>query len=139
MGNEVFLDTAYAIALSSPKDNHHEAAARLAADIKRQIVRMVTTSAVVTEIGDSLSKAIHRAAAVRLIRSIEQDNNITVIHVDAELLERAFELFANRPDKEWGLTDCISFVVMGDHEIADALTADKHFEQAGFRALLRES
>ena len=43
-----------------------------------------------------------------------------------------------RSDKSWSLTDCISFVVMGEHGITDALTGDRHFEQAGFRALLRE-
>jgi uncharacterized protein len=47
-------------------------------------------------------------------------------------------LFKQRKDKEWGLVDCISFIVMQNREITDALTADIHFQQAGFRALLRE-
>jgi len=48
------------------------------------------------------------------------------------------ELFRNRPDKAWSLADCTSFVVMADHHLAEALTCDPHFAQAGFRALLLE-
>ena len=55
----------------------------------------------------------------------------------AELYQRAFALYCQRMDKEWGLTDCISFVVMRERGLTEALSADKHFEQAGFRALLR--
>ncbi len=48
------------------------------------------------------------------------------------------ELYRHRPDKEWGTTDCISFVVMQDYGLTEALTTDEHFKQAGFRALLIE-
>ncbi|KAF5428591.1 hypothetical protein C5S39_11130 [Candidatus Methanophagaceae archaeon] len=54
-------------------------------------------------------------------------------------MQRAIDFYRDREDKEWGLTDCISFIVMGDQGLTDALTADEHFEQAGFRALLREN
>lgn len=58
----------------------------------------------------------------------------------AELESSSIGLLTYRepPDKEWGLTDRVSFVVMQAREIADALTTDEHFQQAGFRALLRE-
>jgi uncharacterized protein len=58
--------------------------------------------------------------------------------VDTPLLNRALQLYSERPDKTWGLTDCISFIVMWDRGLTDAVTADMHFVQAGFRALLRE-
>jgi predicted nucleic acid-binding protein len=45
-------------------------------------------------------------------------------------------LFLSRPDKEWSLTDCISFVVMEKRDIRQAFTADKHFAKAGFEAML---
>jgi predicted nucleic acid-binding protein len=61
-----------------------------------------------------------------------------VLTVDTTLLLRALSLYEQRHDKQWGLTDCISFVVMQDHHLTDALTADHHFEQAGFLALLAE-
>jgi predicted nucleic acid-binding protein len=51
-------------------------------------------------------------------------------------LQRGFDLFSKRPDKEWSLTDCISFVVMQEHGVTDALTTDRHFAQAGFTMLL---
>ncbi len=55
-----------------------------------------------------------------------------------ELYQQAFDLFRDRPDKEWGLIDCASFVVM-QRGLTEALTPDEHFEQAGFRALLRSN
>jgi len=63
---------------------------------------------------------------------------MSVVSVDTTLLTRALDLFESRADKEWGLTDCISFVVMGDRGLADAATGDRHFQQAGFRALMAE-
>lgn len=64
------------------------------------------------------------------------DPSLEVVTVDCALVDRALELHAARPDKRWGLTDCISFVVMTDRGVTDALTADRDFRQAGFRALL---
>ena len=55
-----------------------------------------------------------------------------------ELYARAFTLYRQRPDKEWGMVDCISFVVMQERGLTDALTTDEHFGQAGFRVLMRE-
>jgi hypothetical protein len=62
---------------------------------------------------------------------------VEVLPLEAELFVRAFRLYSDRADKEWGLTDCVSFVVMTDRGIREALTADEHFEQAGFLPLLR--
>jgi uncharacterized protein len=73
-----------------------------------------------------------------LLESLENDPNIEVILLTDHLYRLAFTLFKKREDKEWGLVDCISFIVMEDRGITDALTADIHFQQAGFRALLRE-
>jgi len=53
------------------------------------------------------------------------------------LFADGFGLYQGRPDKEWGLVDCVTFVVMKKRGITEALTADEHFEQAGFQALLR--
>lgn len=56
---------------------------------------------------------------------------------NVEIFERGVELYHSRLDKQWSLTDCISFVVMSEEGIAEALTGDHHFEQAGFVALLK--
>lgn len=56
--------------------------------------------------------------------------------VDTALLMRARVLYESHADKEWGLTDCISFGVMREHKLMDAATGDRHFQQAGFRPLM---
>jgi hypothetical protein len=67
---------------------------------------------------------------------VNNDENWIVIETSHELFEQGVALFSQRPDKSWSLTDCISFVVMEQHGLSEALTADRHFEQAGFVPLL---
>lgn len=79
--------------------------------------------------------------AQQLLLFIEQcyhTNNISVVSVDTQLLTGAMQLYQSCSDKTWGLTDCISFIVMQDQSLIDAVTVDKHFVQVGFRALLLE-
>jgi predicted nucleic acid-binding protein len=138
MKAEVFLDTAYAIALSVPKDSYHERAVSLADAMEATKTRLVTTHAVMLEIGNALSKQRYRPAAVALLQSLEADPNVTIVLLSEDLYARAFRLYCERADKEWGLTDCVSFVVMQDRKISEVLTTDEHFQQAGFCALLLE-
>lgn len=135
---EVFLDTSFAIALSSVTDQNHARAAQLANQLETDKTRLVTTQAILLEIGNALSKQRHRAAAIQLLESLETDPSVEVVLFTNSLYKLAFNLFKQREDKEWGLVDCISFIVMQDRGITDALTADTHFQQAGFRALLRD-
>jgi predicted nucleic acid-binding protein len=136
---EVFLDTAYAIALSSVSDLFHHRAVLLADQLEAAGTRLVTTQAVLLEIGNALSKQHYRHAAVKLLEALEADPNVEVIPLSEQLYARAFRLYRERPDKEWGLTDCVSFIVMQDRGITEALTTDEHFQQASFRALMREA
>ena len=138
MKTEVFLDTAYAIALSSPNDYFHEQALRLADQLQASETHLVTTRAVMLEIGNGLSRQRYRRAAIRLLYALEVDPSVEIVSLSEQLYERAFQLYGTRPDKEWGLTDCVSFVVMQDRGITEALTTDAHFQQAGFRMSLRE-
>jgi len=138
MKAEVFLDAAYAIALSVPKDSYHERAVLLADAMEAAKTRLVTTHAVMLEIGNALSKQRYRPAAVALLQSLEADPNVTIILLSEDLYAQAFRLYRERADKEWGLTDCVSFVVMQDRKISEVLTTDEHFQQAGFCALLLE-
>ncbi|HWO02441.1 MAG TPA: PIN domain-containing protein [Blastocatellia bacterium] len=119
---EVFLDTSFAIALSSPKDAHHEQAEQISKRLEANGTRLVTTRPVILEIGNALAKQAFRQAAVELIDSLEQDPTAEIVPISEQLYERAFDLYRERRDKEWGLTYCISFVVMSEI----GLTAANH-------------
>jgi hypothetical protein len=134
----IFLDTAYAVALASTTDAYHHRALGLAAELETNRTHLVTTWGVLLEIGNALSKLSYRDAALQLPSSLQRDPDVEIVPLLDPLLQRAVKLFADRPDKEWGLTDCIFFVVMEERGIRDALTADEHFKQAGFRTLLRD-
>ncbi len=133
---EVFLDTSYAVSLTVTADEHHEKALLLADQIMTDGARLTTTRAVIVEIGNFMAKGRHRQAAVRLLNSFEIDSKIEIVPDSEDLHARAFALYSARPDKEWGMTDCISFVVMQDAGLTVALTTDEHFEQAGYIKLL---
>ena len=136
--NRIFLDAAYAIALSAVTDQYHQRAENLAKQIETAGTQLITTRAVILEIGNALAKLRYRAAAIELLDSLEEDAKVEIVPLSEELYDRAMELYRDRRDKEWGITDCISFVVMQDHALTEALTTDEHFKQAGFRALLLE-
>ena len=89
------------------------------------------------EIGNALSKLRFRHAAVKLLESLESDPSVEIVPFSEELYQKAFTLFRERPDKEWGLIDCVSFVVMQERGIVAALTTDDHYRQMGFTALMR--
>ncbi len=139
LSDSVFLDTAYAIALASATDEFHLEALALAEELEASGTRLITTWAVLLEIGNALSKVHYRHAAIELLSSLRTDSSVEIIALSDQLFEQALKLYSERPDKEWGLTDCVSFVVMQARSITDALTADEHFRQAGFRALLHEA
>lgn len=79
----------------------------------------------------------HHGDFLALYEALSRDERIQIVRLTPELLERGVALFRSRADKDWPLTDCISFVVMQEHGLTEALTADQHFEQAGFKALLK--
>lgn len=136
--NELFLDTSFSIGLVSPRDQTHEKAVVWSEKIENSRIPMVTTQAVLLEIGNALSKSSFREVGIGLLENFENDPQTTIISLTDEIYKKGFELFRSRLDKEWSLVDCISFIVMRQRKITDALTTDKHFIQAGFRAILRE-
>jgi uncharacterized protein len=94
-----------------------------------------TTAAVLIEIGNALSSS-NRSGAAEFIDEMHRADNAHIANIDSQLLQKALQLYRDRNDKTWGLTDCLSFVVMSENALSDALTADHHFIQAGFNALL---
>ena len=137
MWNRVFLDTAFSLALANPNDLLHARAIHIADQLEVTETRLVTSRAVLLEIGNSLARLRYRAAGVRLLASLEADPSVEIVYLTDELYHEALQLYRDRMDKEWGLADCISFVVMQAHGLTEALTADKHFQQIGYNALSR--
>jgi len=130
----VFADTFHFLALLKADDSHH----RRALELHRiQWRRIVTTDCVLLEVGDACCNPRHHGDFLALYEVLSRDERIQIVRLTPELLERAVALFRSRADKNWPLTDCISFVVMTDHGLTEALTADQHFEQAGFKAVLK--
>lgn len=136
--NDIFLDTSFAIAFVSPKNQYYEIANAWSKKIEKLQTPVITTQAVPLEIENALSKSSFRSVGMGLLDCLESDSNTTIISLTNYLYDKAFELFRDRDNKEWGLVDCLPFVVMRERGMNSALTVDEHFVQAGFRALLRE-
>lgn len=130
-----FLDTAYILALLNPRDTYHKKAKKLLPNL-RTAYEVWITEAVLTEIGNALSHS-NRFEAIAFINNCYITDNVKVVSVDEVLFQRAVRFYNDHKDKEWGLTDCISFIVMRDQNLTEALTTDEHFQQAGFRTLLQ--
>jgi predicted nucleic acid-binding protein len=130
----VFADTYYFIALLNPADQDHERAVRWTAESSRAIV---TTEFVLMEVADGMAKFNRRSVFGQCHRIVTQSSGIRLVSASHELFERGVEMYLSRMDQEWTLTDCISFVVMRDLGLTEALTADHHFEQARMVPLFR--
>jgi len=135
----VFLDTAYVNALVNVRDQWHNAAVQWEERLAVERRRLVTTECVLVEIADGLAAVRFRAQAVQVITTLQASSFVDIIPASSQLFRTALELYRRRADKDWGLTDCVSFVVMSEQSLSEALTTDDHFRQAGFRALLLES
>ena len=134
MEGPIFADAFHFIALLNPHDQHHAGAVAAAGLFGG---RMITTHWVLVEVADALCHPGMRGLVVALLGHLSSDPNVEVIAPEPTLAYRGWDLYARRPDKAWSLTDCISFVVMQERSLTDALTGDHHFEQAGFVALLK--
>jgi predicted nucleic acid-binding protein len=131
--SERFADTFVFLALLSRHDRKHTAAVQ-AMNASRE--PLLTTAWVLTELADGLCAAQSRALFVEMEARLRGNPRVTIIEPSQRLYDDGLELYRQRPDKDWSLTDCISFVVMRERGIVEALTGDHHFEQAGFVALL---
>jgi predicted nucleic acid-binding protein len=130
----VFADTYYYLALASRRDAGHESAVTFSRGYRE---RVLTTPWVLTEVADALASPDQRRLFVAVLADLKRDPQSTIVAPTNQLFEAGCNLYSQRPDKGWSLTDCISFVVMQQDGITEALTADRHFEQAGFKILLR--
>lgn len=133
--NLIFVDTSFLIAFAVSDDEHH---ARAVAWRERITGRLLVTDYVLVEFMDALSYPHVRDLAADATTLMRKGPGVVVVQACERLFEDGFEYFTRHSDKHWSLTDCISFVVMKEHGVREALSSDHHFEQAGFRALLRE-
>jgi predicted nucleic acid-binding protein len=133
--NRIFLDTVYILALTNRRDQYHQLASKLVSQFVGY--SMATTDAILLEVGNALARS-HRQEAAKAIQQLLTSDDVEVVHLSPQLFERGLALYTTHQDKVWSLVDCISFIVMTEADIAEALTTDRHFEQAGFRALMNE-
>jgi len=128
-----FADTFYFLALLNVKDEAHLRARTLSI----AGCRLVTTEWVLTELADAMASRWKRLQFVHLLALISNDPDMEILPASSPWFAKGAALYAERPDKDWSLTDCISFAVMEERGLSEALTGDHHFEQAGFIALLK--
>lgn len=135
MSSKVFVDTLFVIALINQRDAYHAKASELADVYDGK--PLLTTDVVLLEIGNALARNFKRQA-IEVIDNFLTSGEVEIVRLSPQLFEQAYLLYKQYQDKEWGLLDCVSFVVMRQAGISAALTFDQHFVQAGFRALMRD-
>lgn len=128
----VFADAFFWIALLNRRDEYHKPVKRYAQDFRG---RLVTTRWILAEVADAAAASKMRQSIRPFFSALTTSETVTVLDATDELFERGLKLYHERPDKMWSLTDCISFVVMRELHLKEALTGDRHFEQAGFRPI----
>ena len=136
---KVFIDTAAWLALLNIDDIWHQQAKEIRLELVKQNYIFITTEFVLLEVGDTLCSQVLRKNTANFLHNIYQLKSNKIITLSQDLLQLGLSLYEQRLDKDWGLTDCISFVVMQREQIQEAFTSDKHFEQAGFIRLLQNN
>ncbi|MBI5760599.1 MAG: type II toxin-antitoxin system VapC family toxin [Planctomycetales bacterium] len=130
----ILVDTSFLLAVVNSRDNLH---ARALAWAQQIVEPLVVTEQVVWEVVNAYSQPADRPKAHAIVTRLRSNSDCEWIAASTGLLDEGLKLHQQRADKEWSLTDCISFVVMQQRGITRSLTHDHHFEQAGFEALLR--
>lgn len=135
--NTIFADTGYWIALLDPQDTLHQKAINCSISLSH--AQICTSEMVFTEVLNHFAKRSNplRQAAAALIQAAQQNPAVKLVPQTPELFQQALTLYIQRPDQAWSHTDCASFCIMKQQNLLEALAYDKHFEQAGFIALLR--
>ena len=130
--NQIFVDTGFIIALVNKRDQYHQQAVELAN--RYSDYPLITTDAILLEVGNALVRNYKRQA-IEVIEQYLDDDEIEVVSLTPLLFYLALTRYKMYQDKEWGLVDCISFTVMQEAGVTQALAFDQHFVQAGFQLL----
>lgn len=132
--NVVFADAFYFVARINRCDQYHHRVLAFSKDFR---ARLLTSDWILMEVADALAKSACRPRVREFIFHMRRAAACEIVPASRELLDRALAFYHQHADKEWTLTDCVSFVIMRERHIMDALTGDKHFEQAGFNPLFK--
>lgn len=130
--SKIFVDTGFVLAKINRNDQYHQEALKLLD--RFEDTPWVTTEAVLLEIGNAMAKE-YKLQAVEFIEDCLTLNRVEVVKITPYLFNQALKVYKDYQDKEWGLIDCVSFVVMAEKGITQVLAFDKHFAQAGFQRL----
>jgi predicted nucleic acid-binding protein len=134
-----FLDANGWVALLNSREGLHSHAAAVWQNLGRTRRAIVLTDWIIAETGNSLARTSSRARFPEAVQRLLTHPAVTIVQVFPPLRDQALKLYADRGDKDWGLVDCASFIVMSEMGITEAFTTDRHFEQAGFNCLLPAS
>jgi hypothetical protein len=134
--NRIFIDTLFVVALINRRDQYHQQAL----DVVEQFEGhpLLVTDAVLLEIGNALARG-YKQGAIEIVEQFLAAAEVEVVHLTPQLFTQGFTLYKSHHDKGWGLADCISFIVMREAGVIQALTFDQHFAQAGFQVLMRKA
>jgi predicted nucleic acid-binding protein len=132
--NELFADTSFFVSFLNPRDTHHPLAAHYMDDYAGPIV---TTALILVELGNFLSGSGNRRLFIPFARELRADKRFRILPSDQSLIDGGMLQYERSSDQKWSFTDCASFALMQRRKMTEALTADHHFEQAGFVVLLK--
>ena len=135
MPDQILVDTGFVLALINTRDKYHAQALELGD--RYEGFPLLVTTAVLLEIGNALARGFKEQAVAVIERFLNSDE-VEVVQLSSSLFEKAFALYRQYQDKDWGMVDCVSIVVMRDAGIRQALAFDNHFSQAGFEVLIPE-
>ncbi len=133
---QVFVDTAAWIALFDSSDSLHADAQQVMQNLHQARRPLLTTAFVMVEVASAFAAPPYRQQIIAFVNGISRVSAVTILDADHSWYAAGWQLYQQRLDKAWSLTDCISFAVMHHYDLTDAFTSDRHFEQAGFRRLL---
>ena len=132
----VLVDTTALLALVNRRDQYHEAARKVSAELAVARRELVVSEWVLTEFLGGAARPPLRAAAIETVGRLRASRRVTVFPATTDGWRRSFELYCARTDKSWSLVDCASLLFCEHLGIQDVLTHDRHFAQAGLQILL---
>ncbi len=135
----VFLDRSFVIALENKDDPHHARAKSLDDQLLQEDAILMFHWGILIEIADGFARLARRVRGLELLAKLTSEAGYSLLPITERMLQEGLNLYRARADKEWSLTDCISFVLMKEQGVTESLTADIHFRQAGFKALLLDT